>query len=580
MLSNSISIARRYTFSVLILLLLITFIPFLGETYFNTKGEPREALVAVDMLQTGNWILPIGNSTDMPYKPPMLAWCIAILSFINGFVVTEFVSRLPSALAMIAMGLVVYQYTRRSTGQTTTAFFTVLVLATMFEVHRAATNCRVDMLLTAFMVIAIYRMTLCPKVTKRFIDIPSILLLSGAVLTKGPVGMVIPCAIAWIVMLVRHQNTVRATISMVVTGILSLIIPALWYYAAYKQGGAEFLDLVIEENFGRMTGTMSYESHVNPWWYNILTILAGMLPYTLLFLSAPFIIKYSELKKSKIKEWWHQLSDIDQVMIVSALFIFIFYCIPASKRSVYLLPMYPMLAYGVVRYIHILINRPAILKSFAGLLASLPFILIVAFIAIKIKGPFGTNSTLLATQGIFDASFTFKGVLTTIISIAAGVITWKYILKYDALQSIRSAIITLLTVFWSYSAFYQPTILNPKSDRAIVVELVNMYAHQKMAPCWIEPGSMMRMYTINYYLRNKLERVEKPQGETGQLIVAACDYPRLLEMFDKEYRFFVIRDFKHRSCDFKSNIYVVNYQKRNGEQSISHPAADFQPVIK
>lgn len=570
MLSNSISIARRYTFSVLILLLLITFIPFLGETFFNTKGEPREAIVAVDMIQSGNWILPLSNGTDLPYKPPMLAWCIAILSFLNGFVVTELISRLPSALAMIAMGLVVYQYTRRSTGQTATAFFTVLVLATMFEVHRAATNCRVDMLLTSFMVIAIYRMNLCPKVSKRFIDLPSILLLSGAVLTKGPVGMVIPCAITWIVMLVRHQKAVRATLSMVVTGILSLVIPALWYYAAYKQGGAEFLDLMIEENFGRMTGSMSYESHVNPWWYNIVTIIAGMLPYTLLLLPAPFLIKYSLINRSKISTWCRQLSDIDQVMIISALFIFLFYCIPASKRSVYLLPMYPMLAYGIVKYIHKLYNKPAILKSFAGFIASLPFILLIALIYIKISGPFGSKSTLLATQGLADTSFTFKGVITILISMAAAVITWIYIVKYDAVHSIRSAIITLLTVFWSYSAFYQPAILNPKSDRSIVADLVSIYAGRTIPPCWIEPNSMMRMYTVNYYLRNRLERTDKPEGNTGQMLVYLSDFPKLVEMYGNEYSFFIARKFEKPSCDSKSNIVIASYFKKGLQNDVDN----------
>ena len=44
---------------------------FLGESLFNTRGEPREAVVALSMLQDGNWILPVNNGVDMAYKPPL-----------------------------------------------------------------------------------------------------------------------------------------------------------------------------------------------------------------------------------------------------------------------------------------------------------------------------------------------------------------------------------------------------------------------------------------------------------------------------------------------------------------------------
>ena len=54
----------RLNSKVTLLLLLsticiLTLLPFLGLTDFHTKGEPREAIVAVSMLQSDNWVLPI-----------------------------------------------------------------------------------------------------------------------------------------------------------------------------------------------------------------------------------------------------------------------------------------------------------------------------------------------------------------------------------------------------------------------------------------------------------------------------------------------------------------------------------------
>ena len=59
----------RLAFWLLLVALAILFIPWLGLAPFNTKGEPREAIVAVSMLQSGNWILPVSFGADIPYKP-------------------------------------------------------------------------------------------------------------------------------------------------------------------------------------------------------------------------------------------------------------------------------------------------------------------------------------------------------------------------------------------------------------------------------------------------------------------------------------------------------------------------------
>ena len=96
--------SKTSLFLLLLVISTLTIIPYLGLTNFHTKGEPREAIVAVSMLQNDNWILPINNGGDIAYKPPFFHWCIAALSLPAGEV-TEFTSRLPSALAAIIMAV-------------------------------------------------------------------------------------------------------------------------------------------------------------------------------------------------------------------------------------------------------------------------------------------------------------------------------------------------------------------------------------------------------------------------------------------------------------------------------------------
>ncbi|MDE6495491.1 MAG: dolichyl-phosphate-mannose--protein mannosyltransferase, partial [Duncaniella sp.] len=95
-----------------LLVLVVMFVPWLGDTLFNTKGEPREAVVAVSMINSGNYILPESCGGDIPYKPPFLAWLIVAASWLTGGV-TEFSSRLPSAVATILMAMGGYCFVRK-----------------------------------------------------------------------------------------------------------------------------------------------------------------------------------------------------------------------------------------------------------------------------------------------------------------------------------------------------------------------------------------------------------------------------------------------------------------------------------
>ena len=127
---------------VLLAVCVVVMLPFLGLADFNTKGEPREAVVAYSILESGDWILPTNNGGEMPYKPPFFHWCIALLSLLNGGVVNEFTSRLPSAIALIAMTVWTFVFFARCKGAATGMAAGALLGATMApssrQIKRAA----------------------------------------------------------------------------------------------------------------------------------------------------------------------------------------------------------------------------------------------------------------------------------------------------------------------------------------------------------------------------------------------------------------------------------------------------------
>ncbi|HEV3341595.1 MAG TPA: glycosyltransferase family 39 protein, partial [Pirellulales bacterium] len=86
--------------------------------YFSRLGdltlrgeETRRARVAMEMLETGDWVVPREQGRLFPDRPPLGNWLIALSMLITGSTGTVAV-RLPTALATLATALVVYGYSR------------------------------------------------------------------------------------------------------------------------------------------------------------------------------------------------------------------------------------------------------------------------------------------------------------------------------------------------------------------------------------------------------------------------------------------------------------------------------------
>ncbi|MDR3062104.1 MAG: glycosyltransferase family 39 protein [Dysgonamonadaceae bacterium] len=339
---------------------------------FYTKGEPREASVALSMIKDNNWILPQTYADEVAYKPPLTHWLMAVFSMPQGEV-TPFTSRLPSALAFLGIIVVSFFLFGRKLKFTET-YLACIILLTSFELHRAAMTSRVDMLLTFFILtglLCLYKWEVREKVTGLPPIIP--ILLGLAALTKGPVGIVLPLLVFGVYLLLLKYNFRKIAGKLTLVALCAMILPGIWYFFAYKTGGKEFLDLVWAENFGRFLGSshlnISYElGHEEPFWYNFVTLLGGFIPWTLFLFISLFAIKYS-FRISGFKTTWDKILSMERVKLfslVAIIVIIVFYCIPSSKRSVYLMPAYPFIALFMAQFIlYIAEYRPLVNRIFS-----------------------------------------------------------------------------------------------------------------------------------------------------------------------------------------------------------------------
>ena len=521
------------------ILAIVMLIPFLGLSDFNTKGEPREAVVAYTMLEHGNWILPINNGGDIPYKPPFFHWCIAFFSLFIGYV-NEFTSRLPSAVSLVLMtigGFVFYAKRK----DTQISLIAAILTLTAFEVHRAGINCRVDMVNTAFMVGAMYLLYRWWEKGKHQLPWLAILCMSGATLTKGPVGIILPCFVMGVFMLTQRENFWGIVWRMALTALLSLIIPFCWYYAAYLQGGDEFLRLVKEENIDRFMGKMAYESHENPAWYNLLTLVMGWAPYTLLLLFSLFILPWKKFSKTRFLENAKKATPLQVFTWLAFLLVLFFYCIPKSKRSVYLLPCYPFMAYLIAEYIvWMMKEKMGAIKVYAGVIASLAVILVIATLVIRAGGipdtifhGKHTADNVAMLHAIGESTHGILFYVCYMFLIIGAYHIFKALKKKETSQMMRYTLVMIIAIFITLDSTLQPAVLNTKADKHLAPVIEKKFDTGKLYSYMsIE---MMHFFSLNFYLGDKIQQFDKVLPQDGVLMIPEGDMPDFKEKFGKDY---------------------------------------------
>lgn len=559
-------------FTIVCVIAVMLTVPFLGLTDFYSKGEPREAVVAYTMVEHGNWILPINNGGDIPYKPPFFHWCIALFSLLQGHV-SEFTSRLPSALALVAMsvGGFVFFAKRKNANM---ALLATLLSLTAFEVHRAGINCRVDMVNTAFMVGALFLMFRWWERGKHTMPWLAILCMSGATLTKGPVGMLLPCAVMGVFMLTQRESLWSTVWRLGLTALLSLVLPLCWYYAAYLQGGDEFLRLVKEENIDRLLGKMAYESHENPFWYNFLTLITGWLPYTLLFVFSLFVLPWKRFSKSGFMQSVRRAEPMQVFVWLAFGLILFFYCIPKSKRSVYLLPCYPFMAWLMAQYVMWLVaNRLSAVKAYAWLMGVLGVVLSVAFVVLKtgvvpdtlFHGKHAADNIAML-HALESISVSPSHLLFALLPAAVGVATIMTLLKKD--DNLRNRVVWLslsvvVALFLALDSTFQPAVLNTKADKPLAPQIEQRFDMTKMYSYMSSP--MLHFFSLNFYLGDRIQQFEKVKPEDGVLMIPEDDVEEFKKTVGRGYclqRVWQIR----RAVEEKHEVGFYKFCKRENLQ--------------
>jgi 4-amino-4-deoxy-L-arabinose transferase-like glycosyltransferase len=305
--------------------------------------EGRAAIVARQMIKTGNWFHLNIKGAHNTEKPIMCYWFYALCGMIFG--VNEFSVRLPSIIAALATVFMTCSLGIRIYGRQT-GFLAGFMLASMVGFVNLGRLARIDIVLCAFYTAAMYLLYTgyFEKMKANWRLYLFYLVLALSVMVKGPVSVAL-VALTVIVLAIKERNWKIFWELKPISGLLiGLAINAPWYIYEIMRTKGEFAeDFFLNQNISRFTGiNMTYSGGKRKsFFYYLPKLFAFTLPWSLLLPFALFKFRRKFLK----------LKPATYYLLIWFAVVFIFFSLAAIKRGDYLLPLFAPGAILLGRYL-------------------------------------------------------------------------------------------------------------------------------------------------------------------------------------------------------------------------------------
>jgi 4-amino-4-deoxy-L-arabinose transferase-like glycosyltransferase len=166
--------------------------------------------------------------------------------------------------------------------------------------------------------------------------------LALAVLTKGPVGLVLPGGIIFLFLLSagRLKETVRE-MRLVEGAAIFLVLAAPWYIAEFMANGKEYFDaFFVKHNFNRYAGVNS--GHGGSLFYFVPVILLGFFPWSaFLPWTVGRVFRPSEIRSYRAGP---RRAHLPLFAAIWFALVFFFFSLSGTKLPGYILPLFPAMA--------------------------------------------------------------------------------------------------------------------------------------------------------------------------------------------------------------------------------------------
>jgi len=338
--------------------------------------EPRFAVVARDMVHSGEWLFPRVGGDLYQDKPPLFFWLLAVCYTLTGTLKWSFL--IPAFCAAGGVLVLVYDFGRRLVSREA-GFASAMTLCFTLQFVMVFRGAQIDPVLCFLTTLSLYgllrHMLLGPAWRWYFIGGFAAGL---GVFTKG-VGFLPVLALIPFFLLRGFKWQGLAPIDAGRGGwrwwlapLAMLLAVCLWFVpmlvAVAASGAPEYVayrdELLFKQTVGRYAASWH---HVKAWYYFIVEVVPPLwLPFSLLLFW--LVPRFRDAFRERDARVWLPLSW--------ALLVLLFFSLSPGKRGVYITPALPALALASLPFIGSVLGRAGVRR--AGLFLGAAFFVAAA----------------------------------------------------------------------------------------------------------------------------------------------------------------------------------------------------------
>lgn len=447
--------------ALLLLVMLLSLAAGLGMRQPSPPDEPRFALAARDMVESGQWLFPHRGREFYAEKPPVFMWLQAAAYRTLGDLKVAFL--LPSLLAAMLTLWLTWDLTRRLWNPRV-ARYAALALFVCLQFGLQAKRGQIDMVLVAMTTLSLWALL------RHLLQGPQWPMLwlgmfaAGlGTVTKGVGFLPLLVLLPWWVLKWRQPRT-RTVVHAGegwrwMLGVLAFVAgTGVWLVPmliAVVGSHDPTLQQYASELLLKQTGKRYADAwhHVQPAWYYLQVMATLWLPGSLLL---PWLLP----------AWWRRLRRFDHrlwLLLGWSLLVLVFFSASPGKREVYIFPMLPALCVAAAPLLPGLLKRAGVRRVLEG------YLLVVALMACAMSlaalaGWSDWADTLAGQRGIQEATVqTFLLWLGGFGLIALVMVLWAQ------MQRVGSALVLTTAALWTvYGLGLAPAVDADSSASALM----------------------------------------------------------------------------------------------------------------
>ena len=415
--------------------------------------EPRFALVARQMVESGQWLFPMRGDEFYPDKPPLFMWLQALCYLVLRSWRVAFL--LPSLLAALGTLSLVKDLGTRLWNRRVGLHAAYLLLFTL-QFTYLAKRAQIDATVTFFITLAVYGLLrhLLRGPDWKWLYLGFFAAGLG-VITKG-VGVI--ALLVFVPALFARTHPVGwrgASIGLAccIGAIALWAVPMAWF--AYGSGDAalrEYADNILLRQTAQRY--LAAWHHHQPPWYFAQVIATMWLPAVL---ALPWALP----------AWWRRLRRGDaryRVLLGWVALVLVFFSLPSGKRDVYILPALPMFCLALAPLL------PGLLRRRGARLALCGFVALVAIGALlagvlPLLGEPAFEARFEAARGIEAGADALWWIVLAIGAVAA-----LALLAGRVRHALAATLATLAATWLLVGLFAYPRLDDTSSARALMRE--------------------------------------------------------------------------------------------------------------